>query len=57
MRLQMANAFALLKISMPLRLVKMLMKNLSDLMIIMITTITISSLSRNILARIITVCT
>ena len=51
-RLQMANAFALLTISMPLRLVIMLTKNLSYLMIIMVTMMTISSLllSRNILA-------
>ena len=63
MRLQRANTFALLKISMPLRLVEMLTKNLSYLMIIMITMMKISSLllSRNILALAIlismTVCT
>ena len=51
MRLQITNVFALLIISMPLRLTIMLTKNLSYLMIVMITMVTISSLllSRSIL--------
>ena len=51
MRLQITNVFALLIISMPLRLTIMLTKNLSYLMIVMITMMTISSLllSRSIL--------
>ena len=43
MRLQIANVFALLIISIPLRLKIMLTNNLSYLMIVMITTMTISS--------------
>ena len=51
MRLQITNVFALLIISMPLRLKIMLTNNLSYLMIVMITMMTISSLllSRSIL--------
>ena len=51
MRLQITNVFALLIISMPLRSTIMLTKNLSYLMIVMITMMTISSLllSRSIL--------
>ena len=51
MRLQITNVFALLIISMPLRLTIMLTKNLSYLMIVMITMMAISSLllSRSIL--------
>ena len=51
MRLQITNVFALLIISMPLRLTIMLTNNLSYLMIVMITMMTISSLllSRSIL--------
>ena len=51
MRLQITNVFALLIISMPLRLTIMLTNNLSYLMIVMITMMSISSLllSRSIL--------
>ena len=44
MRLQITNVFALLIISMPLRLTIMLTNNLSYLMIVMITMMSISSL-------------
>ena len=64
MRLQITNVFALLIISMPLRLTIMLTKNLSYLMIVMITMMAISSLllprsilTGTILITSMTVCT